>query len=54
MTPDKALDLAMRLMELALDLAPVEVLRAKLDDAAVRRQNAIADLAEDVKFGPKP
>lgn len=53
MTPDKAVDLAIKLLELALDLVPVEVLRAKLDDAAVRRQNAIANALEDAKFGPQ-
>ena len=49
MTPVAALDLARRLLDLALELAPVEVLRAVLDEAAVRRQNAIADAAEAAK-----
>lgn len=52
LSPDKALDMAEKLLELALDLAPVELLRARLDAAAVRRQNAIADTLEDIKFGP--
>lgn len=51
--PEKALDMAEKLLELALDLAPVELLRARLDAAAVRRQRLLADFAEDVKFGPE-
>jgi len=53
LSPDKALDMAEKLLELALDLAPVELLRARLDAAAVRRQNAIADTLETLKFGPE-
>jgi hypothetical protein len=54
MTPSAALDLARRLLDLALDLAPVEVLRMFLDEEAVRRQRALADAAEVVKFAEKP
>jgi hypothetical protein len=54
MTPSAALDLARKLLDLALDLAPVEVLRMFLDEAAVRRQRAIADAAEVAKYAGKP
>lgn len=49
--PDKV-GLARALVDSALDVVPVEVLRQMLDDAAVRRANAIADTAEGAKFGP--
>jgi hypothetical protein len=49
--PDKV-GLARTLVDSALDVVPVEVLRQMLDDAAVRRANAIADAAEDAKHGP--
>lgn len=50
--PDKV-DLARGLVSHAAELVPVEVLRQFLDDEAVRRANAVADTAEDAKFGPK-
>lgn len=51
MTPDKAVDLAAKMAALILDLVPAPVARQLIDDAAVRRANAIADVAEDAKFG---
>jgi hypothetical protein len=50
MTPVAALDLARRLLDLALELAPVDVLRVFLEEASIRRQRAIADAAEAAKF----
>lgn len=49
--PDKV-GLARTLVDAALDHVPVDVLRQMLDDAAVRRANAIADKGEEAKFGP--
>ena len=46
------LDIVRMLLDLVLRLVPTEVARAELDEAAVRRANAIADLAEAGKFGP--
>lgn len=51
MTPDKAIDLARKLIALALDIVPAEAAKQLIDDEAVRRANAIADLAETAKFG---
>jgi hypothetical protein len=42
-----------KLLDLILDLVPVDVARQALDDAAVRRANTIADAAELAKFGPR-
>lgn len=42
---------ARALVEQGLELVPVEALRRYLDDAAVRRANAAADLASLAKFG---
>ena len=39
-------DVAARLVELLLDLVPHEKARALLDDAAIRRARAVADLIE--------
>jgi hypothetical protein len=46
-----ALEVARGLVDLLLKLVPAPVARQMLDDAAVRRSNAIADLAEAAKFG---
>lgn len=51
MSPDTALKAAEKLAAIILDLVPAPMARQLIDDAAVRRANAIADLAEDVKFG---
>ncbi len=51
MTPNQGLDMAAKLAALILDLVPAPVAHQLLDSAAVRRANAIADLAEDAKFG---
>lgn len=48
------LAMARALVALALDLAPVESLRDYLTDAARKRDEAIADAAERLKFGPPP
>lgn len=50
MTPVQALDLARGIISLLLDVLPVTMLRQLLDEEAIRRQNAIADAAEAVKF----
>ena len=44
------LDIVRLLLDLVLRLIPVNVARAELDEAAIRRANAIADAAEAVKF----
>ncbi len=51
MTPDKAIDLARKLIGLALDIVPADAAKQLVDDEAVRRANAVANLAEDLKFG---
>lgn len=50
----KPVDAAREAVEAALDLVPKDVAVQLLTDAAVRRQNAIADAAEALKFGGKP
>ncbi len=52
MTPSQVLDLVRSLLDLILGLVPAPVARQLLDDAAVKRANAIADAAEAAKFGP--
>lgn len=47
----KELEIAKSLLELALKLAPVEILKGYLDEVAVIAANAAADLAEKEKFG---
>jgi len=47
----KELEIAKSLLELALKLAPVELLKGYLDEAAVKAANLAADLAEKEKFG---
>lgn len=49
MTPE-ILTFVRKLLGLVLDIVPVTVARAMLDDAAVRRANVIADAAEVAKF----
>ena len=56
MTPSQAIDLARKLIGLALDIVPADVAKQVIDDESVRRANAIADAAEDAvvlaqKFG---
>ena len=50
MTPAQILELARGIISLLLDVLPVTMLRQLLDEEAIRRQNAIADAAEAVKF----
>ena len=50
MTPNP-LDIVRMLLDLVLKLIPVDVARAELDEAAIRRAHAVADLAEKAKFG---
>lgn len=45
------LEIVRMLLDLVLKLIPVEVARDELNEAAVRRANAIADAAEAAKFG---
>lgn len=47
----KELEAAKKLLELALEFAPVEILKAYLDEKAVIAANLAADVAEEVKFG---
>lgn len=47
----KELEIAKDLLELALKVAPVEWLKAYLDESAVKAANVAADLAEKEKFG---
>lgn len=56
MTPLEAIDIARKLIGLAMDLIPADEARKVIDEEAVRRANAVADLAEDAviaaqKFG---
>lgn len=44
-------EVVLKLLNLILDLVPHDVARTMLDDAAVKRANAVADLAEAKKFG---
>jgi len=53
MTPAQILDLARGILGLLLDVLPVTMLRQLLDEEAIKRQNAIADVAEAAKFGPE-
>ena len=50
MSPEAALTAARLAADLLLELAPLTA-RMLLDEAAVRRANAMADYAEVVKFG---
>lgn len=51
MTPLAVVDLVRKLVGLILDLVPKDVAQQLLTEEAIRRQNAIADGAELVKFG---
>lgn len=53
MSPDTLLNIARTLADLLLLLVPAPVAAQLITDAEVKRANAIADLAEDVKFGPE-
>lgn len=44
------LKIARELLDIVLELIPHDVAKDELDDAAVRRANAIANLAESLKF----
>jgi hypothetical protein len=44
-------EIALKLLGLVLDLVPRDVAEDLLSKEAIRRQNAIADAAEAVKFG---
>lgn len=43
---------ARQAVELGLDLVPVDELRGYLTDAAAKRAELAADIAEDIKVGP--
>lgn len=53
MTPETILDIARGLIDLLLSIVPAPVAKQMLDEAAIRRANAIADAAEAAKFGGK-
>jgi hypothetical protein len=53
MNAGKVLEWARVLLDLVLDLVPPPVARQLLDEAAVKRANAVADAAELAKFGPE-
>lgn len=46
-------DALRELVEGALELYPGEVVKKVVDDATVRRANALADAIEDARFGPE-
>lgn len=50
MTPAAVLDLVRKLLSVILDLVPKDVASQLLTEEAIKRQNAIADAAEAVKF----
>lgn len=43
-------EVVMKLLNLVLDIVPLATAQSMLDDAAVKRANAVADLAEAEKF----
>jgi hypothetical protein len=51
MSPSIIIDTVRSLLDLILTLVPKETAAQLLDDAAVRRANAIANAAEAAKFG---
>jgi hypothetical protein len=53
-SPGDALTAARLAADLLLALVPHETAGRLIDEAAARRQNAIADAAERAKFGPHP
>ncbi len=54
MNPKTILDIVRGLLDLVLSLVPKTVAVQMLDEAAIARQNAIADAAEAAKFGLLP
>lgn len=46
-----AIDVVRKLLGLILDLVPHEIAKELLSQEAIRRSNAVADLAEAEKFG---
>lgn len=48
--PETAIEAARIAADLLLALVPHEQAKELLDEAAIRRANAVADLAEQVKF----
>jgi hypothetical protein len=53
-TPAEILAFFEHAVEIALAFVPVEELKASLDSVAKSRADRIADVAEDLKVGPKP
>ncbi len=51
MIPETILAVVRTLLDLILELVPHDVANQMLSDAAVKRQNAVADEAELLKFG---
>lgn len=45
------IDAARAFADATLEIVPVTVAHQELDDAAIRRANAIADIAQAAKFG---
>lgn len=54
MTPEQALEIARMAADILLALVPRDQVAELLDEAAIRRANAIADAAEAAKFGIIP
>lgn len=54
MSPSVLIDAVRALLDVVLSLVPHETARQLLDDAAVRRQNALANAAEAAKFLGNP
>ena len=54
MSPEDILKVARTLVDALLTLLPHDNAKLLLDEAAIARSNALADMAEDVKFGPQP
>ena len=50
MNPNTVLDLVRRLFDFVMGIIPPDVARDELEAAAIRRQNALADEAENLKF----
>lgn len=50
MTPGQV---ARMLLDVILSLVPHEEAKLLLDEAAIARANTTADVAEEIKFGPK-
>ncbi len=54
MTPAQVMEAARLAADVLLALVSHEQARAVLDDAEIRRANALADAAERLKFGTAP